>query len=69
MKLYLCRSHDGRYLGGNSIVIARDEAEARELLDAELRAHDLKPNAESGYDLERVPMTTARAVMIWDGDY
>jgi hypothetical protein len=69
MKLYLCRSHDGVYLAGKSLVIANDEAEARALLDAELRVNLLKPDAESGYVLERIPMTKARAVMIWDGDY
>ena len=66
MNVYTCK-HDGHYLGGYSVVVAHDEAEARELLAAELRSHGL--NLEPSATVESLPLTEARAVVLFNGDY
>lgn len=68
MNVYVCSDHDGHWpVGVCSVVVAEDEAYARELLALELRTHGLKP--EKGFTLRRLNTEVARAFVILDGDY
>lgn len=69
LRVYWCANHDGVFLHGSSIVVARDAEEATRLLDAALIAKNLKPFAEHGYLLVEMAMTKPHAVVMWDGDY
>jgi hypothetical protein len=66
MPTYATR-HDGRYISGYSVVVARNEEEARRLIDALLVERGLEPHAEYPYELIRVKQ--GQAVMLSDGDY
>ena len=46
MRVFICKSHDGVWLSGCSVVLAESEKEARELLDAELQDNNLDPESE-----------------------
>lgn len=66
MKTYVCRSHDGVWMSGNSVVVAPNKNKARALLDKALLEANLNPHSWK-YDLEEVPENTA--VVVWNGDY
>ena len=73
-ELFVCTNHDGHWpVGVASIVFARDETHARELLDAELIGAGLKPSTESPYTLEQIFRPNGdyvpRALILNDGDY
>lgn len=63
--VYVSTDHDGHYVGVASVVLAKNEVEARGLLDAELTANGLNPTV--GYALKelRGPI----AIVLQNGDY
>lgn len=70
MKLFTCVDHDCVYpVGVASIVIAENEAQARELLDAALVERRLSPSSVEPYTLVEVALTAPQAVVLRDGDY
>lgn len=70
MKLYVCTDHDSVWpTGVGSVVIAADEQEARQLLDAVLREHGLLNHEEAPYTLVEVDTSNAQALILADGDY
>jgi hypothetical protein len=70
LQIYVCTDHDGFYpVPRASVVVARDEAHARELLDAELVRRGLRPMADRPYTLRRLDTQTAHALILSDGDY
>lgn len=67
MRLWVCTDHDCHYpVGCASIVLADYETTARELLDAALIQHGLKPD---NYTLTEIPLDQPRALVLNDGDY
>lgn len=69
LKVFTCDDHVGHWgVPVGSVIVARDEIAARELLASELRSHGLDP--------ERTPMTLkpldikrAGVVVLSDGQY
>lgn len=59
MKVFTCEDHDGWRADDHgrssaTIVVARTEERARQLLDARLRRMGLRPHAEKPYSLHRL---------------
>ena len=70
MEVWTCDDHDGFYpVGTASVVVASTEDEARALLDAQLVAEGLESSVQAPYTLERLPLSSPRAVVIQNGDY
>ena len=68
LRVFTCTDHAGHYpVGVASVVVASSEAEARELLDAELREHGLNP--DEGYSLREINPEKPKAFVLLDGDY
>lgn len=68
MRIFVSTDHDGHWpVGVASVVIAADEAEARRLLDAALRADGLDPG--DPYTLREVDTGVARAEILCNGEY
>jgi hypothetical protein len=67
LSVFTCTDHDGHFVGGASVVVARNEDSARELLKDELRQHGLNPNA--AFTLRRISTETPKAFVLQDGDY
>jgi hypothetical protein len=65
MKTFIA-THDGIFLPGYSVVIAKDEKSAKEMLIKLLKEHLLKTK---DITLEEIDITIPNAKMIWDGDY
>jgi hypothetical protein len=65
MKVFTA-SHYGVYLGGCSVIVAKDEATARTLLSAELEHRKLK---QDGVELRVVDADVEQVIMLTDGDY
>lgn len=59
--------HDGHYIGGKSIVVASDEAQAVELTKAALPEHGLKTDGIKV--LRRLNTDLPRCFVVDDGDY
>lgn len=69
LRLWTCTTHDYVWpVGVASVVMARDEDRARELLDAELRKIGLKDSVERPYELVEV-FFMPQAIILQDGDY
>ena len=69
MRLYVCTDHAGFWpVGTASLVVARDEDEARVLLDGALLARKLSPSAEHPYTLREIPLDAPAAHILHDGD-
>lgn len=67
MKVYICTDHDTFYsVGGCSIVVAKDEEEAKKLLTDALLKRGLDPTL---FTLRRIKHTMAGAEILLDGDY
>lgn len=70
LRVFLCDDHDCvQPTGVASVIVARDEDEARRLLDAQLATHGLKPFALEPYTLKPLSLTEPCAVVIQNGDY
>lgn len=65
MKVYSV-SHNGIILGGYSIVVADDEAEARQMMTEELKAEKLTPTI---YSITEINPQDKGVTLIWNGDY
>ena len=66
LKVYLCCDHDGHFpVGVCSLVVAKDEEQARELLDIELKKQHLDTD---GYTLSEVDTSKASAEILLNGD-
>ena len=67
MKVYVCTDHNGHYpVGVAAVVIANDEAQARELLEAELTEHGLGGGT---FTLRRIQNEKPQAFVLMDGNY
>lgn len=70
MRVFTCVDHDCHYpVGVASVVVAENEQQARELLDAQLIEHKLKPYAKDPYTLQELSLDTPKAIVLRDGDY
>jgi len=70
MKLYVCTDHDRHWpTGVASVIIAKNENEAKELLNKALVRHGLKPYDEKPYVLHKVSQNKPKAIILYDGDY
>jgi hypothetical protein len=70
VRLFVCTNHDGEHGSGSqraSVIVARDEVHARELLDRALLKLKLLPYARSRYKLEEIPLDHWRAEILADG--
>lgn len=65
MKVFTAR-HSGIWLGGLSVITARDFDHARELLLAELSIYGLDTD---GISISELDTTVAKARVLDDGDY
>ena len=69
IKLYTVTDHDSHWpVDVASIVLSRNRAHARYLLDKALIADGLKPHAEKPYNLAEVKMDSTKAVILVNGD-
>ncbi len=69
MPVYYCTDHDTFWpVGCASIVRAKDEKEAQEMLDAALKKRGLKPFAGWDYTLKELGREH-QAVILVDGNY
>jgi hypothetical protein len=69
MRLFICTDHDVMWISGCSLIAAEDEANARILLDSELKDYHLKTHAEQPYTLREVPLDKQHVVHFDSGDY
>lgn len=75
MRAFICTDHDGHNpVGVASVVVAENEFQARELLNAELKSEGLEPRQggyrnTAAYTLIELDLTTARAYVLNNGDY
>lgn len=70
MKIYICTDHDIHWpVGGASIVLAKNEDQAKALLDVELVKRGLSAWAEYPYTLRELDLGKAQAVILADGNY
>lgn len=68
MNVYTCTDHEGLYpVPVASVVVANSEAEARELLTAELREHGLKQ--KHPFTLRQIQTERPQAFVLSNGDY
>jgi hypothetical protein len=58
----------GHYLGGEAVVVAKDEIAARKAVKEEMRQHGLTPNIND-VQLTEVDATKPGFLHFWDGDY
>lgn len=75
MKLFTCTDHNHHYpVGVASVVVARDEDEARILLNLELLSEGLIPDIycsdkSKRYTLKEVPLDRPSAQVLCNGNY
>lgn len=67
MKVFTCTDHDGIWVGVASVVVARDEVEARGLLVGELA--DRKLDWHKPFTLHEVSTAEPKVIVLQDGDY
>jgi hypothetical protein len=68
LHVYVCTDHDYHFpVGVASVVIARNQVDARGLLDAQLEARGLNPNKP--YTLVEIGQDGPVAVVLCDGNY
>lgn len=68
MNVYVCIDHDGHYsVGVCSVVMAKSEEQARQLLLIELQSHGLRGNRP--FTLRKLNTEEPRAFILLDGDY
>ena len=70
LSVFTCTDHRGHWpVGVASVVVASDEAQARRLLDQELKRRGLAPALNERYTLQRVDLEAPAALVLHDGDY
>jgi hypothetical protein len=67
VKIFTCVDHDGHLVGVASVVVARSEETARQLLQIELRSRGLSGNKP--FSLQEIDISEPRAIILQDGDY
>ena len=67
MNVYTCVDHEGMWVGVASVVVAKDEDEARELLVEELKKQDL--HDDGSFTLKLVDTSVSKAIILQNGDY
>lgn len=63
MKLYICTNHDGVCSLGQSVIVAKDKTDARELLDKKLIDRGLMPYKDFPYTLIEVDLSGPGVVL------
>lgn len=67
MNVYYCKDHDGHWpVGACSIIVAGNPAQARDLLEAALRAEGLET---TDFTIQAVDLNVPRATILLNGDY
>lgn len=70
MPVFVCTDHDYHYpVGVASVIVANDEAKARELLDEALRGRGLFGHDRKPYTLRPINLLSAGALILNDGNY
>ena len=71
MKVFYCTNHDRHSPtgGGASVMVAQDEQQARELLDAELLKDDLSTSRVHPYKITELDTKVPAAKILCNGDY
>lgn len=69
MKVFICKSHDGHCLDGQSIIVADTIDEAKLLLDEALVEAGLKPSNDRPYELEAVDLSQSHVIILNNGEY
>lgn len=70
LRVYVCTDHDGHWpVGVASVVVAADEAQARDLLDAALSKDGLNPHDREPYTLDAIDLEQPSAHILNNGDY
>lgn len=70
VRLFICRDHDGYHYPAchrASVIIAKDEVHARELLDKVLISVKLRPFKRCRYVLTEIPLNVWSAELLCDG--
>ena len=69
MNVYVCTDHEGHWpVGVCSLIVAKDEDEAKRLLVTELLTHGLKQDGKP-FELREINVSEPRAFVLLDGDY
>lgn len=69
LKVFVCDDHAGHWgVPTGSVVVARDEVEARAILCAELRKLGLSPE-RGPMTLKLIDLGTSNVVVLSDGEY
>ena len=67
MKVFVCNTFEGHYpVGTAAVIVAENEAQARELLIADLKARNL---FVSDFDVWELHTGSPAAYVLQDGDY
>lgn len=70
MRVFKATNFDPHWVScGCAIVVARDEAQAQEMLDKQLLARGMKPRSVKFYELHEVKATEPEILHFWSGDY
>lgn len=70
LRLFVCVDHDVHVsVGAASVVVAANEAAARELLDEQLVERGLLPHDAAPYTLKELPLDRPYAEVLVDGNY
>lgn len=68
MKVFTCTGHDGHGRGETAtVIVARTEARARQLLDDRLRRMGHKTSIEQPYELTRLDCRSEKVRVLSDG--
>lgn len=69
MRVFTCTDHPTHWpVGGASVVVAEDEADARQLLISALKDQGLRA-AEGSFTLKEVVLTERQAIVLNNGEY
>ena len=70
MQVWTCTNHENFWpVGAASVVVAENEAQAREILTAALHKRGLGQQMPEDLELKPLNTTDAHAVVLWDGNY
>lgn len=68
--VYVSLNYEHEYgVPGSAVIVADNEDEARQLLDAQLASYGLKPHAEHPYTLNLVDVGLSHVASFESGDY
>jgi hypothetical protein len=70
MRVWVVKDHNSHYpVGAASVIVAENEKQAYNLLDAALIADGLKPHIKDPYTLIELSLDTPQAMILVNGDY